>query len=220
MHTCVYRSLTSLQKGTTYCPSLSAYNAPGPLGQGGAAWGGVYSKALTDLIHECLYEVPSHRPTAKQLKERIWQVTDVMRGQPGHEPEPLSNFVAEPSQAPPNAVPAPAAVAAPPQGQVPVQAIVPAPPVIPAPAQAVRPANPNPLNSGRNCSCLMGLKLRANGTTEGSLRWCRQPPSRRPEHLIRDRCRFHQDLNEHPDYIPPLSGVPAIPAMRRARRRR
>lgn len=214
-------SLTSYQKGTTYCPDLSAYNSAGPAGQGG-----VYSKALTDLIHECLYEVPSHRPTARQLKERIWLVTNVIIDE-GGEPskfEDLSTFIAQPSQPVQNAVPAPVAVvAAPAPAPAPAQVVAPAvaaaPQVIAAAAQAVRPANPNPLNSGRNCSCLIGMVPRANGTTQGPPRWCRNAPSKRPIHPLKDRCRLHQDLIRDPDYIPPPAGAPAAFAARRARRR-
>jgi hypothetical protein len=34
-------------------------------------WKNTYSKALRDLIWECLYEIPAHRPTILELKARI-----------------------------------------------------------------------------------------------------------------------------------------------------
>lgn len=47
-----------LAKGHTYCENLSAYHE-------------MYSEELRDLIFECLYDRPEHRPSLYKVKKRI-----------------------------------------------------------------------------------------------------------------------------------------------------
>ena|ERR1700712_1866140 len=51
-----------------------------------------YSNSLKELIHECLYEKPSCRPTLEDMKERI-QVGLAAVLSIDREPEPWENFV-------------------------------------------------------------------------------------------------------------------------------
>ena len=49
-------------QGLTYGAKLQTY---------GAAQGQKYSQSLIDLIYECLYEKPDHRPSLIALKTRV-----------------------------------------------------------------------------------------------------------------------------------------------------
>ncbi|KUJ08829.1 uncharacterized protein LY89DRAFT_326955 [Mollisia scopiformis] len=67
--------------GRTFGPDLNAY-------------AGEYSKVLTDLIYECLYENPTHRPTLETLKYEITRAYNLASQDDDNEIEPWKNFTA------------------------------------------------------------------------------------------------------------------------------
>jgi hypothetical protein len=70
-------------KGVTYCQNLHAYNVDSS---------GTYSRALTDLIYECLYEIPYFRPSSRELKVRIAQAFQALLAT-NPAVEPWSDFI-------------------------------------------------------------------------------------------------------------------------------
>lgn len=64
-------------KGITYGTKLQAQN---------------YSPVLKDLIHECLYEKPEHRPTLLQLKTKISNAISEIVTRDGPEGEPTEDM--------------------------------------------------------------------------------------------------------------------------------
>lgn len=91
-----------------------------------------YSQHLIDLITECLYEHPKHRPTIPRIKERVRDGFNAAVLADG-EIEPWADFLPAPPLPP---SPPPASPPAPP-----------APPPAPAPAAA---GNPNNFNVNAN----------------------------------------------------------------------
>ncbi|KAF8851617.1 kinase-like protein [Acephala macrosclerotiorum] len=73
-------------KGITWGPNLAAYN-------------GIYSKSLTDLIYECLYENPNHRPDLQRLKYETSNAITVLQ-ENNVDPEEWRHFLHQPPVAP------------------------------------------------------------------------------------------------------------------------
>ena len=90
---------------TAFLPSWQMRGNP-PKGQtyGIEMWGNdSYSETLRNLIYECLYEIPEHRPTVRDLKKAVvlgWQ--DAQQGSGGTGGDPWEDFrMAEPTQSKP-----------------------------------------------------------------------------------------------------------------------
>lgn len=63
------------------------------------AFAAQYSQTLTDLIYQCLYENPAHRPTLDVLKTKITEAYNLALEE-GAVIEPLPNFVEPPALGP------------------------------------------------------------------------------------------------------------------------
>lgn len=59
-----------------------------------------YSQEIIELIYECLYEKPVHRPTLVELKTRVRNGIEACIAA-GEEPEPWSAFLPPPAALPP-----------------------------------------------------------------------------------------------------------------------
>jgi hypothetical protein len=72
-----FRINGAMPRGRTYCPSLQAEN---------------YSNELKGLIFECLYEIPSHRPTIQAIKGRIGEAVEFITALPAEPEESFDTF--------------------------------------------------------------------------------------------------------------------------------
>lgn len=102
MHSIVTIDSTSPDSKQPFLPGHTINGAP-PLGvtfgHNLHAFAPRYSRALTDLIYQCLYQDPAHRPTLNELKNKNTQAYTVALDA-GADVEPWENFLPQPARGP------------------------------------------------------------------------------------------------------------------------